>query len=293
MINRRQLIFLIVLLVVTAGAIAFMVVSDRRARGDRVPKGTAEQPEPAVPDDEEFAPDETVPDEADQFDLYLVLDDAGQAIDEIKRLKGFSGPYTLAVLPDLPHSLEVTKRAIAEGHEVILHQPMEALNGEDPGPGAIFADQSEEEIRAVLRENMQRYPGFVGMNNHMGSRITSDPRVVEIILDVIAETGLFFLDSRTTASSVVPTVASGRGMTVLVRQVFLDHYREADTIREQLDLALEIARATGSVIMIGHVTVPETLQLLIEREDELVAEGFRFRPLSHAYQEAIGADAGY
>lgn len=233
--------------------------------------------------------------------LYLVLDDAGLSLDELRRFAPFPETLTLAVLPHLPFSSDAVHLARAAGHEVILHQPMEAINGEDPGPGAIFTHFEDREIRAILEENLQRYPDVAGVNNHMGSRATSDERVMEIVLETVEQSGRYFLDSRTIHTSVVPIVAARLGIPVLERHVFLDHERTREYIRGQLDYALTLARRHGFAIMIGHVTVPETAEVLLERAPAIVAAGFRFLPLSAALKygdlarimEADGAGPGY
>lgn len=215
--------------------------------------------------------------------LYLVLDDVGQTLQDLSSLSTFPAPLTLAVLPGLPYSRESVRQTLALGHEVILHQPMEALNGEDPGPGAIYLSQSEQDIRDLLLSNLSAHPEIRGVNNHMGSRITSNSETMEVILSTLKEHNYFFLDSRTIHTSVVSEVGSNLEMPILVRHVFLDHDRTSDAIEEQLDLALARARSRGYVIMIGHVTVPETWEVLHRRAAEIIEEGFSFLPLSDAF----------
>ena len=315
MINKWQLGFLLVLLLASLGAIAGLALFDEQApeRPDpteslllsdesedpaAVPAGGAAEPD--YESDRDRAPEVKDP----RPRLYLVLDDAGQAMEEFRRFSAFPGSFTVAVLPFLPYSEQIVRAASAMGHEAILHQPMEAYNGEDPGPGAIFLHNTDDEIRTILRENLERYPHLVGVNNHMGSRATSDERVMETVLAVVRDEGLFFLDSRTTHTSVAPILAARAGMPVLSRHFFLDHERSVTAINEQLDQALAHARRHGFAIMIGHVTVPETADILLERYGEIEQAGFEFLPLSHApaagdveqlvtMHRGIDADSGY
>ncbi|TVR68594.1 MAG: divergent polysaccharide deacetylase family protein [Spirochaetaceae bacterium] len=233
-------------------------------------------------DTEGVAVQEDPPEHADAPRLYLVLDDAGQSPLDVRRFTSFQSVFTLAVLPELAYSDDAVQLARALGHEVILHQPMEALNGEDPGPAAIYLDQSDAEILSVLRSNLARYPEARGVNNHMGSRATGDERVMEVVLRALAEGNQYFLDSRTTHRSVAPRVAARLGIPLLARDVFLDHDRSRDSIEAQLDLALDHARTRGYAIVIGHVTVPETADVLLARQEEITSEGFLFLPLSAA-----------
>jgi uncharacterized protein len=212
--------------------------------------------------------------------LYLVLDDAGHDLDQLRAFRSFPGVFTVAVLPGLDYSREALRMALALGHEAILHQPMEALGGNDPGPGAISTGQSEGEIRRTLLSNIASLPGIVGVNNHMGSRATSDPRVMATVVSTLERYRIFFLDSKTTHLSVAAAAARAAGLSALERDVFLDNVRDEDAISAQLDTALAVAREKGYAVMIGHVTSPELARVLTERYPAMRAAGFQFFPLS-------------
>lgn len=306
--TRHLLIYFGVLLLFVLSALGYLLVSYDPGRGatgeeevptavedpsvDDPPGALADEPEDeskADPEDEPVADEPVIPvpgaPPVPRYRLYLILDDAGQNLQELAPFAPLRGPFTLAVLPGLPFSAEAAQWALDRGHEVILHQPMEAFSGADPGPGAIFHDDDPAVIQRTLRANLQAIPGITGVNNHMGSRVTSTPEAMRSVLTVIQEEGLYFLDSRTTPESVVPQVATELDMSVLVRQVFLDDDRAPAAIQQELDRALEIARIEGSVIMIGHVMVPFLAEELVRRQDRLQAEGFIFAPLIEAYQE--------
>ncbi|MEX2442631.1 MAG: divergent polysaccharide deacetylase family protein [Alkalispirochaeta sp.] len=212
--------------------------------------------------------------------LYIVLDDAGHDLDHLREFIPFRGVFTVAILPGLQYSREVAQMVIALGHEAILHQPMEALGGNDPGPGAILASHSERQIRRTLTSNLSTMPGVVGVNNHMGSLATGDVRVMQTVAATLQRHRLFFLDSRTTHLSVAADTTRSAGVPTLERDVFLDNVREEEAISEQLDQGLAIAEEQGHAVMIGHVTSPELARVLIGRYAELVEAGFVFRPLS-------------
>jgi polysaccharide deacetylase 2 family uncharacterized protein YibQ len=224
--------------------------------------------------------DEDVDDLETAGRLYLVLDDAGHDLDQLRDFGSFPGVFTVAVLPGLDYSREALRMALALGHEAILHQPMEAMGGNDPGPGAIYTAQSEGEIRRTLLSNIASMPGIVGVNNHMGSRATSDARVMGTVVATLERYRIFFLDSRTTHLSVGFATARAAGLSAVQRDVFLDNVRDEEAISAQLDAALEVARNKGYAVMIGHVTSPELARVLTERYPALHAAGFRFFPLS-------------
>src|SRR5690606_28041261 len=125
--------------------------------------------------------------------LALVIDDLGRSHAEIDRLRALGVPLAYAVLPSEPLSREIAERLRAAGEEVLVHLPMEAEGGGSPGPGAVLERLSPERIAALTRSAIERVPGAVGLNNHMGSRVTADEAAMRAILGVVGGKGLFFL----------------------------------------------------------------------------------------------------
>src|SRR5690606_31671632 len=117
---------------------------------------------------------------------------------------------------------------------------------------ALLAELPAAELRARTAWAIGRVPGVVGVNNHMGSRLTADAAAMRVVMDEIARHGLAFVDSRTTSRTVAEAVALERGIPAAGRDVFLDNDRDEAAITRQLDLALRIARKAGTAIAIGH-----------------------------------------
>jgi hypothetical protein len=153
------------------------------------------------------APPELPPQPKHRGTLVFIIDDAGNNLQELEPFLRFSGPLTIAVLPGLPHSAEAARRIRAAGKEVFLHQPMEAIGGQNPGPGAIYAGMGAAEIVAILSKNIAEIGPVAGMNNHQGSKITMDQQIMETVLAFCREQGICFLDSRTSAETAVPAAA--------------------------------------------------------------------------------------
>jgi polysaccharide deacetylase 2 family uncharacterized protein YibQ len=135
--------------------------------------------------------------------LALVIDDVGYSLDELQPFLELPYPITFAVLPFLEHSQESVNLIRENGHQAILHMPMEPLGDRDPGPGAVFLEDTENQVREKIQEAIEDLPGIVGVNNHMGSAVTSDFNKMRVILEEVTSRGLFFLDSLTTAGSKV------------------------------------------------------------------------------------------
>jgi len=212
--------------------------------------------------------------------LVFVIDDAGNNMKEIEPFLRIPGPLTIAVLPGLPNSAETAKRIRESGKEVILHQPMEAIGAQDPGPSAIYSGMSVSEIRAVLAKNLAEVGPVTGMNNHQGSKITSDREIMQTILAFCAEHNIYFLDSRTTAETVVPVVAGQMGLKIAERNIFIDNEQNKDAMLRYIFNGLTRAQRSGSAVMIGHAWSPDLAPLLAEQFPLFVEQGYTIKTAS-------------
>ncbi|MDL2230111.1 divergent polysaccharide deacetylase family protein, partial [Treponema sp. OttesenSCG-928-L16] len=217
----------------------------------------------------------------------IVIDDAGNNLHELEPFLRFPGPLTIAVLPGLPHSAEAARRIRAAGKEVFLHQPMEAIGGQNPGPGAIYSGMGEGEVRSVLERNLAEIGPVAGMNNHQGSKVTMDDKLMEIVLTLCREKGILFLDSRTTAETAAPRVAERMGIKIGERDVFVDNIQEKAAMVRYIHEGLEKAEKKGAAVMIGHVWSSELAAILEELYPDMIEQGYSLSTIS---QLVMGKD---
>ena len=166
--------------------------------------------------------------------IAIVIDDMGLDRKRSSRVVGLPAPLTLAWLPyanDLPHQ---TKVARAAGHELMVHIPMEPqANDIDPGPDAMRVGIGNAELLRRLDQDLKSFDGYIGVNNHMGSRFTEDAVGMKVILGELQRRGLMFLDSRTTSHSVASGIARGMHLPALGRDVFLDDDMSPAAVRAE------------------------------------------------------------
>jgi polysaccharide deacetylase 2 family uncharacterized protein YibQ len=206
--------------------------------------------------------------------LVFVIDDAGNNLRELDPFLAFPGPLTIAVLPGLPYSAEAARRIRNAKKEVFLHQPMEPLGGQDPGPGAIMAGMDDEQVRRIVGKNLTELRPVAGINNHEGSRVTMDPDIMRTVLEFCWENRIHFLDSRTTADTAAPRVASEMGFAIAQRDVFLDNDQDRDSIVRAIEQGCRKAERDGLAVMIGHTWSPRLAGILTELYPGLVKKGF-------------------
>jgi len=206
--------------------------------------------------------------------IAIVIDDLGNELAPAARIAGWKEPVAGAVLPDLRWSAASAETLARGGHEVLLHLPMEpeGYPRVRPGPGLVLRSQSDAEIERLLEEDLATVPGAIGVNNHMGSAATADPRVMKAVARVLARRGLFFLDSRTTDATVGERTAEEASVRAASRRVFLDDVAREDAIRAQLQELVRRAHQEGAAIAIGH-PYPVTLFVLEKDLPEIGKSG--------------------
>jgi len=195
--------------------------------------------------------------------VAVIIDDVGHNDQAARPFIEMDHPVALSILPERTFSRELASEAIQRGKTILLHLPMEPAGypGVDPGPGAILTSHSREEISEVLERDLASIPRVVGINNHMGSRATTDPIVMKTVLDIIREKGLFFVDSRTSPKTIALKLAREMGIPSARRDVFLDNQLTPSAIDTRTDELLNLAEKRGWAIGIGHANF-ETAEAL-------------------------------
>ena len=214
--------------------------------------------------------------------LIFVFDDGGQNLGHLSPFLKLPFPITVAVLPQLAHSKETAAQVRASKNEVILHQPMQAVNAAvNPGPGAIKPEMSENQIISLLFQNITEIGPIAGMNNHEGSAITADAEKMATVLQFCSQEGIYFLDSRTNVETKVPYVAGELGYSYYERNIFLDNEKTNENALKELKKGLDLANKNGSVIMIGHIWSADFLPAFLQDVyPELKEKGYTFSTVS-------------
>lgn len=205
--------------------------------------------------------------------IVLIIDDLGFDGQPLEKLMTLDPNVNLAILPNGTRATEFAEKLNARGFEILCHLPMEPKGRETPGANAILTSMSDDEIARTTRVNLRAVPHARGVNNHMGSRATTDRRVMNTVLAALPQ-GMYFIDSRTTGGSVAADVAREMNVPTATRHVFLDDVATEAAVRRQLAALAKAAQERGVAIGIGH-PYPVTLRVLADELPELKAKGFR------------------
>ena len=210
--------------------------------------------------------------------IAVVIDDMGVNRGMTRKALELPAPLTMSFLPYARNLEQQTAQARTNGHELMLHLPMQPFSPrKNAGAGALTTDMSESEIHDALDNALAAFDGYVGINNHMGSRFTANAELTRIVLSELHRRGLLFLDSVTSRYSTAYRIAREIGMPAAKRQVFLDN-TEAE-IPARLDDLERYASKHGAAIGIGHPR-PSTIEALRNWIPDAAERGFVFVPVS-------------
>lgn len=196
--------------------------------------------------------------------IAVIIDDVGYNRRGMEESLALPVPVVLAILPETPYAKKAAKRAHLQERITILHAPMENERELKLGPGGLYVRMEEVEFKQTLNEDLDNVPYVQGVNNHMGSLLTTQAQHMGWVMDVMSERSLFFVDSLTSPQSVAHVQAQERAIPTATRDVFLDNVRTSEAIDLQFQRLLKLAHLHGSAIAIGH-PYPETTDYLQNR----------------------------
>ncbi len=209
--------------------------------------------------------------------LSIVIDDFGYRPVEENKVLQMPAAISVAVLPNAPHAREMATKAHQGGHEVLIHLPMAPLSKQPLEKDTLTPEMSSEEIARIVRDASGKVPFAVGLNNHMGSKMTSSLPGMQKVMQVLNQYNYYFLDSMTIGTSQSIPAAQGTHVKVLKRRVFLDDSQNEASIREQFTRAVKLAQRDGYAIAIGHPH-PTTVRVLQQMLPSLPADITLVRP---------------
>lgn len=186
--------------------------------------------------------------------IALIIDDFGNNTSDTQDFLDLKIKFTGAVMPGLENSEKDMLNLKKTGKEIILHMPMEPHHGKKSwlGPNCLLKNLDDEQVKKNILKSLEEIKFAVGVNNHMGSKIMEDERILNIFFKILKEKELIFVDSKTTNKSIAKNLAQKYNLGFYERDIFIDD-KNLDVVKKNLVKALEIAKGKKFVIAIGHV----------------------------------------
>ena len=208
--------------------------------------------------------------------LAFIIDDGGYKFENLKEILKLGKPMTFAILPNTPQTRQAVLFVHQRGGEIMLHLPMEPKeeNGLALEKDMVKTDMSSPGIQKILRGALNQIPEVRGMNAHMGSKATEDPKVMEAVMGVLKELGLYYIDSHTSSHSAGMKAAQASGVPSAQNDKFIDAVKKTENIKEAVRAAMVKAKKEGKATAIGHPD-PLTLKSLQEMIPEIEKAGIK------------------
>ena len=213
--------------------------------------------------------------------VAIVIDDMGVDMLRSNKLLNIPEIYTVAFLTYAPNLQSQINFAKTKGKEILLHVPMEATNNiYDYGPEVLTTKNSHAINLELLNSMLERVSGYIGINNHMGSKFTADLALLSGVIEELSKKGLCFLDSKTTPLSKADEIVKHIKLPYATRDVFLDDSNKLEDIEKSLIKLEKIAKKKGFAVAIGHPR-DNTIKALEKWLPSIKNKGLTSVPLSY------------
>jgi len=212
--------------------------------------------------------------------IAIIIDDMG--VDMLRTQRILDMPYTMTVsyLAYAPGLQSQISRARDKGKEVLLHVPMESIGANnDYGGTYLSTDAGARENLKRLGGMLAKAEGYIGINNHMGSKFSKDSDLMGSVLLDLKNRGLVFVDSLTTPNTPNAKLAAKFSLPFAKRDVFMDDNPNPADIDAGLAKIEAVARRQGYAVAIGHPR-EGTIEALSRWLPTLAAKGFTLVPIS-------------
>lgn len=196
--------------------------------------------------------------------LAIIIDDVSIS-SHVKAIKSLDIPLTMSFLP--PSKFRPNSAVLAEKESFyMVHLPMEAQSFSAEEPMTLRISDSDEKIQSRIKAIKEAFPRVSYINNHTGSKFTSDEMAMNRLIYALKAQNIYFIDSRTTADTKAPKVMKNFGLEYVSRDIFLDHDLDKESVKTQIKKAIKVAKTHGTAIAIGHPHA-NTLAALRESKD--------------------------
>ena len=196
-------------------------------------------------------------------------------------LSKLPAPVTLAFAPYGTDLAQLTQRAAAENHELLLQTPMEPFDypDNDPGPQTLLTSLTPDQNIDRLHWQMSRLQGYVGIVSYMGAKFTASEPSLAPVLREAAKRGLIYVDDGASPRSVAGQLAGSQNLPFAKADVVIDAVPTPVEIDHALARLEVVARDRGTAVGLANA-LPGTVSRIAEWARKAEARGFVLVPIS-------------
>ncbi len=204
--------------------------------------------------------------------LAIIMDDIGTK-EQVEKLLALEMKITPSIFPSTQkhlHTPEYAKRFPC----YMVHTPMEAYHFKRVEENTLKVSDSKREIEEKIEAIKKDFPKLAAINNHTGSKFTSDAKAMDNLFCALDKFGIFFVDSRTSVDTKARAISKLHHRDLLERDTFLDNEPDVRYIKSQILKSVKRAKRKGLSIAICHPR-EETFEALREAKKEGLFRGVK------------------
>lgn len=176
---------------------------------------------------------------------------------------------------------ELSAKARAAGHEILLEAPMEPYDypENDPGPYALLTSLTPDENTTRLEWLLGRFTGYIGVINFLGGKFMASEATLGPVMAELKGRGLMIIDDQSTKQSRVAELAGRIEMPFATADMQIDAVADVAQIDAKLAELEQLARARGQAAGTG-LPYPITIDRVVKWAAGLEAKGIALAPVS-------------
>jgi polysaccharide deacetylase 2 family uncharacterized protein YibQ len=188
---------------------------------------------------------------------------------------------TLAFSPYGRDLQRLINMARGRGHEAMLELPMEpdGYPNNDSGPWSLLATAPARINLLQAEKSMVRFTGYFGVVNAMGGAFTQSDNALRPIFQLLRQSGLMFLDRRSSTESVAVPVADSMNLPRAYVNHWLDQEPTVAAIEKRLADLRKTAETEGYAIGLTEL-YPNSANLVTNWAKNAGAMGLSLAPVS-------------
>lgn len=190
--------------------------------------------------------------------MAIIIDDFGYSSPNDNVIRDFANLdeiFSVSVIPHTPFASKIDCLFNKTGKEILIHLPLESFSRVDEEKSTILLEMTIAQVKQSVKDAVENVPHAVGISNHQGSAFTSDSCAMDKLTEAIFDRTVYFIDSRTTTTTIAYDACRTKGIPAFNRDIFLDsEINDGETISDRFSAAVKIAERQGYVIVVGHRT---------------------------------------
>ena len=194
--------------------------------------------------------------------LVIIIDDISHRY-QLNQILSLPFKVTPSIFP--PNKMNRHSNLLAKGlKHFMVHLPLESNSrAMNRMYKTIFTNYSQKQINNRIKEIRRLFPTAKYINNHTGSKFTSNYSASKKLYKALIKNGFIFVDSRTSWHTKIPIIAKEFHKRYIKNDFFIDNLITVKSIKRQIKRAVDYAKRYGLAIVIGHPH-PQTIKALKE-----------------------------